>query len=274
MTSLHRARPFLVLAVAVLAWALVPTAVKRFMRVSFFEFQAPFEVAPSAVRDLQEYWSLRTRSTNELIEAGQQLARLNAAYEVSIQENASLRGEVSRLEELLRLPPHPHYRAETARVARRNFTAWWQQLIIRKGSVHGIKVGAPVIFVGGAVGRVAEVGLYTATIDLISNPGLRLAAVTEGDNRPINYQGGINEGMANPKGRVESVPLDIFASPTTPKKLLTSGLGGVFPPGIVIGEITRLEPGPDGLFKAGEVNLDPRLLSVTEVTVLVPIEKE
>ncbi|MDX2187723.1 MAG: rod shape-determining protein MreC [Opitutaceae bacterium] len=269
---LDQARPFFVLAIAVAAWALVPAGAKRIARVSFFEFQAPLEVAPSAVRDLQEYWSLRTRSKDELIVAGQQLSRLNSAYEVSIQENAALRGEISRLEELLRLPPQPNYRAETARVARRDFTAWWQRLVIRKGSVHGIKVGAPVIFVGGVVGRVSETGLYTSVVELISNPSLRLAAAIEGDTRPINFQGGINAGMARPRGRVEFVPLDVFASPTAPLRLVTSGLGGVFPPGIVIGEITRLEPGPDGLFKSGEVLLDPRLLSVTEVTVLVPRE--
>ncbi|WP_404421917.1 rod shape-determining protein MreC [Nibricoccus sp. IMCC34717] len=267
---LDQARPFFVLAVAIAAWALVPAVAKRVARVSFFEFQAPLEVAPSAVRDLQEYWSLRTRSQDELIAAGQALSRLNSAYEVSIQENAALRGEISRLEELLRLPPQPNYRSETARVTRRDFTAWWQRLVIRKGTVHGIKVGAPVIFVGGVVGRVAEAGLYTSVVELTSNPGVRLAAAIEGDTRPINFQGGINEGMARPRGRVEFVPLDVFASPTAPKRLVTSGLGGVFPPGIVIGEITRLEPGPDGLFKSGEVLLDPRLLSVTEVTVLVP----
>ncbi len=267
-----QARPFLVLGLALLAWALVPAALKRFARASFFEFQAPLDVAPSTVRDLQEFWSLRTRTQNELIEAGQQLARLNAAYEVSIQENSALRGEVARLEELLRLPALPNYRPEAARVMRRDFTSWWHRLTVRKGSNHGITVGAPVIFVGGVLGRVTEVGLYSSTIELISSPGVRLAAAIEGDTRPINFHGGINETMSTPSGRVDYVPLDIFASPTTPKRLVSSGLGGVFPPGIVIGQITHLDPSPDGLFKSGEVQLDPRLLSVTEVTILIPLE--
>ncbi len=267
-----QARPFLVLGLALLAWALVPAALKRFARASFFEFQAPLDVAPSTVRDLQEFWSLRTRTQNELIEAGQQLARLNAAYEVSIQENSALRGEVARLEELLRLPALPNYRPEAARVMRRDFTSWWHRLTVRQGSHHGITVGAPVIFVGGVLGRVTEVGLYSSTIELISSPGVRLAAAIEGDTRPINFHGGINETMRTPSGRVDYVPLDIFASPTTPKRLVSSGLGGVFPPGIVIGQITHLDPSPDGLFKSGEVQLDPRLLSVTEVTILIPLE--
>ena len=38
----------------VIAWLLVPTAVKRFSRLTFFEVQAPLELAPSYVRDLQD----------------------------------------------------------------------------------------------------------------------------------------------------------------------------------------------------------------------------
>ena len=55
---------------------------------------------------------------------------------------------------------------------------------------------------------------------------------------------------------------------------MTSGLGGVFPPGLTIGDITSLEPSADGLFKSGEVKLDPRLGTLTEVTVLVPLNLE
>ena len=55
---------------------------------------------------------------------------------------------------------------------------------------------------------------------------------------------------------------------------MTSGLGGVFPPGLYLGEITNLDPSPDGLFKLGDVALDERLGSLTEVTVLVPLTPE
>jgi rod shape-determining protein MreC len=48
----------------------------------------------------------------------------------------------------------------------------------------------------------------------------------------------------------------------------------VFPPGLRLGVIKKLEPGSDGLFKAGEVQLDERLGSLTEVTVLVPLNPE
>ncbi|MDE3084700.1 MAG: rod shape-determining protein MreC [Verrucomicrobiota bacterium] len=232
--------------------------------------EAPLDATASYTRDLQGFWSLRNHSKSQLIEAGRDLARLNGSYELKVQENTALREEIAHLEDLLRLPPLDNYRAEVARVARRDFSGWWQQIIIRKGTNYGIPVGAPVVFTGGVVGRVSQVYAYTAVVDLISSPTLRLAATVEGDTRPISYQGGLNPTFGPARGLVEFVPLDIFASPVTPKRLVTSGLGGVFPSGLTIGTITELEPSADGLFKSGEVQLDPRLAELTEVTVLVP----
>ncbi len=271
---LDQARPFLTLIVVILGWLLVPVVVKTFARASFFELQAPISVAASYARDLQDYWTLRLHSNDELIEAGRDLARLNATYEESVQQNTNLEAEISRLEDLLKLPPYANYRSEYARVVRRDFSGWWQRLVIRKGKNYGITVGAPVIFSGGVVGRVSEVHAYTAEIELISSPGVRLAGVIEGETQPISFQGGINTTFDPPRGVIEFVPLNVFASAVMPKKLVTSGLGGVFPPGLSLGTVTKVEPSADGLFKSGEVQLDPRLSSLTEVTVLVPLNPE
>lgn len=267
-------RPFLTLGVVLLAWVLLPFTVKSFTRVTFFELQAPFAAAQSYVQDLQEFWALRLRPKNEIIEAGRDLARLNAAYELRLQENEQLRSEILRLENLLRLPPFPAHRSEPARVAKRDFNGWWQRLVIRKGRAHGLTLGAPVVYVGGVVGRVVEVYTYTAVVDLITSPTFRVAASVEGDNRPISYQGGLNDSFRTPRGTVEFVPVDISATRNQPRRLVTSGLGGVFPPGLTIGEIIVLEPSTDGLFKSGEVRLDDRLSALTEVTVLVPLNPE
>jgi rod shape-determining protein MreC len=272
--SLHRfaqARPFVTLAVIAGAWLLVPTAVKTLARASFFELTAPITLTASRLRDLQEFWSLRLHSKTELIEAGRDIARLNATYEFAVQQNSELQAEIARLESLLRLPSYTEYRYEHARVARRDFSGWWQRLVIRKGANFGLPVGAPVVFTGGVVGRITEVRATSAIVDLISSPNVRLAGVIEGDSRPISYQGGINPTFAPPSGIVEFVPLDIMVGSQSPKRLVTSGFGGVFPPGLTLGTVVRAAIGSDGLFQSGEVRLDPRLGSLTEVTVLVPL---
>lgn len=269
-----QSRPFFILGVILLVWLLLPLVVKTVTRATFFAIQAPLVVADSYVQDLQTFWANRLHSKDALLKAGKDLSGLIAHYEFSVQQNKELEAEILRLENLLKLPSMPAFRYEPARVARRDFSGWWQRLTIRKGENHGIPVGAPVIFGGGVVGRVVEVHRYTAVVDLITSPTFRLAATVSGDNKPISYQGGLNTSFKSPRGTVEFVPLDIFATPAAPKRLVTSGLGGVFPSGLAIGDITSLEPSTDGLFKTGEVALDERLISLTEVTVLVPLNPE
>jgi rod shape-determining protein MreC len=269
-----QARPFATLLIVVIAWLVVPTAVKSFTRASFFELTAPVTVAADYARVLKEYWGLRLHSKDELIQAGRDLARLNASYELGVQQNTELQSQIERLESLLRLPSFNQYRYEHARVARRDFSGWWQRLVIRKGKNFGIPEGAPVVFTGGVVGKVSEVHATTAVVDLISSPNIRLTGVIEGDVRPVSFQGGVNLTFAPPTGVVEFVPLDIIATPAFQKRLVTSGFGGVFPPGLTLGLVTRAELGSDGLFKSGEVKLDERLGSLTEVTVLVPLNPQ
>lgn len=271
MRRFDQTKPFATLLIVIVAWMLIPTAVKSLTRASFFELTAPVSVAADYARVLKEYWSLRLHSKDELIQAGRDLARLNSSYELAVQQNTELRAEIARLESLMRLPSFTEYRYEHARVARRDFSGWWQRIVIRKGRNFGIPVGAPVVFTGGVVGRVTEVHATTAVVELISSPNVRLAGVVEGDARPLSFQGGINPTFAPPTGIAEFVPLDIIATPHAPKRLVTSGFGGVFPPGLTLGTIVRAELGGDGLFKSGEVRLDERLGSLTEVTVLVPL---
>jgi rod shape-determining protein MreC len=259
-----------VLGLAFAVWLVIPIAVKTIARASFFEMTAPVTVGASYANDLQRFWALRLHSKDELIEAGRDMARLNASYSLSVQQNGALQDEVERLHALLKMPPNERFRFEHARVAQRDFSGWWQRMVIRKGSDYGITVGAPVVYSGGVVGRVSEVHAYTSVVQLTSDPGLRIACVVDGDPRPMSYQGAENQVFGGAKGVIEFVPLDLYASGTVPKRLATSGLGGVYPPGLTIGRITHVEPSADGLFKTGDVELDPRISELTEVTVMVP----
>ncbi len=242
---------------------------KTLLRTGFHELHAPAVQAVSLIRDVQDYWSYRAQSKDDLIEAIRDLSRQRAHDEIRLQEAEALEREVARLEELLEIPPIPGYRFEIARVARRETGVWWQRVTIRKGRNHGLSAGAPVIFSGGVAGKITEVYRNTAVVELISSPAFRLSARIEGDDRPISYQGALAPPFAPAVGVAEFVPLDTRTDSSNAPRLVTSGLGGVFPQGLFIGELSSLEPSPDGLFQTGRVRLDQSLNRLYEVAVLI-----
>lgn len=268
---LHSIKPLVALCVFLVAWWVVPTTVKSFLRVSFTEFQAPAWVATSYLDDLEDFWARRSHSKVELIEAGREVARAKSLYQVNAQRVETLDDEIQRLEAILNLPSRREFRYEVARVVRRDLNAWWQQIVIRKGRNFEIPVGAAVVFSGGVVGRVVEVNAFTSRVELITSPNFRMAANFDGDERPVVYQGMVQGGFGDPLGTVRNAPQDVVASTQLPLKLVSTRLSGTFPPGLMIGRVSWLEPGSNGIFQAGEVELDPQLLSLHEVAVLIPL---
>ncbi len=268
----HQTKSLLLVAFLLLIWWFTPVFFKRWTNIAFHEFQAPAWTGLSYLRDLRSYWVLRSYRKSELIEAGVEMSRLNAAYMLRNQQADFLDREIERLEAFYEMPSYEQFHYEVARVVRRDLTAWWQQLVIRKGVNYGIKTGQAVVFSGGVVGRVSSVGAYTSTVELISSPHFRAAAHIEGDERPVEFRGGDNPGLLPATGHVSTVPADIIATLKEPVRLTSSRLGGVFPDGLTLGWIYSLDPSPDGLFQTGKVMLDPRLKHVREVAVLIPFE--
>lgn len=263
-------KPFIILGLFLLAWWMVPLTIKSFMRVSFSEFQAPVLISASYLDDLGDFWARRAQRRNELIEAGQEIARRKAFYQLQVQRNEIMQAEIERLERLLALPEPDGFHLEPARVVQRDISSWWHRITLRKGRDFGIPEGAAVVFEGGVVGRVIAVHAFTSDVELVSSPRFRMAATFANEQRPVLYQGRASVGFMQPKGRVLDAPQDLTASEQRPLRLVSTALGGVFPAGLTIGTVEWLEPGGSGLFQDGEVRLDPRLLSLREATILIP----
>lgn len=268
---LAKYKPFILLFAFYAAWWILPATFKSFLEVSFTEFQAPIWSSTAYLDELESYWSQRSHSKVELIEAGKTLQRENARYKVMAERYQSLEEEIERLESILDLPPRREYRSEVARVIRRNQSAWWQEITLRKGKDHGILPGSGVIYKDGAVGRVTQVFAHTCKVDLITSPNFRIAAQFKGDPRPIIFQGAFQSGFLQPTGTISDAPQDIIASTQDPLKVVTNHLGQTFPAGINIGTVTWLEPDSSGIFQSGQVELKESLLSLSEVTILVPL---
>jgi rod shape-determining protein MreC len=265
---------YVALAVFVATWILLPGAVRRFNREAFVEFQAPALHLVGKSRDLATFWEKKSRSTDELVAAGRDLARINAALELKLKGMEDIRRENTRLREVTRYNVPADYLSVVARVATRDSSSWWQRIVIRKGRNDGIRPGAPVVFGDTVVGRVTAVHLTTSEVDLVTSPGFRCTAYLEGDeqNRIVLINGVAANSLGTAKARVSVIPYDYLLPAGTPARVTTTGMGGVFPSGLTLGYLDGGAYATQvGNFKESLLVPSRDLYNLQEVSVLVPI---
>ncbi len=267
-------RDLAIFIAVVLLCLIIPHFLRTKVGDVFAEFTAPIDSVSSQVGDLISYWDMYSEPKRELIEAGRDLARLNASYTNLVSENVFLKDKIERYEDLLNLPSTVRFNSVVARVIRRDISAWWQNIIIRRGSLDSIRVGDAVISKYGVVGRVVETTLNTSVVELVSSPSFRMAAYFEGTKTPVIYNGVQSKAFSSFRGFVSYVPSVYNASYSKPLRLFTSSLAGTFPEGIYIGEVGSLDIDSDAIFKMGAVSLPRELYDLREVVVLVPLSED
>lgn len=265
---------YVALSVFVAGWILLPSAVRRLNREAFVEFQAPALHLVGKSRDLATFWEKKSRSSEELVAAGRDLARINAALELKLKGMEDIRRENTRLREVTRYNVPAEYLSVVARVATRDSSSWWQRIVIRKGRNDGIRPGAPVVFGDTVVGRVTAVHLTTSEVDLVTSPGFRCTAYLEGDdqNRIVLINGVAANSLGTAKARVSVIPYDYLLPAGTPARVTTTGMGGVFPSGLTLGYLDGGAYATQvGNFKESLLVPSRDLYNLQEVSVLVPI---
>lgn len=261
-----------------MVWWGLPSGWKLITKSAFTEFHAPLWDLSSRIQDLSFYWGHMSDSKKTLIEKARINSRIMSDQSLQKDRYRTLEREEQRLRELkariaglnnaLNLDSGNAFKPVVSRVSLRTLNGWWQGIRLRKGRDMGFEKGMGVIFKGGVVGRINEVGRRSSEVQLLTHPNFRIAARFEDDDRPVTFQGnGILPG-GKAQGLVMDVPQDLHASKEKPLTLTTSSLGANFPEGIPIGKVFELEGGEDGLFKIGQVSLNENLSSILEVTVL------
>lgn len=267
---------YVALSIFVALWILVPSAVRRFNREAFVEFQAPALHLLGKSRDMATFWEKKSRSVEEMAAAGRDLARINAALEVKVNALEDIRRENVRLREITRYNVPAEYMSVVARVATRDSSSWWQRIVIRKGRNDGIRPGAPVVFGNTVVGRVTAVHLTTSEVDLVTSPGFRCTAYLEGDeqNHIVLVNGVASNSLGTAKSRVSVIPRDYTLPAGQPARVFTTGMGGVFPSRLMLGYLDGGTYATQvGNFKESLLVPSRDLYNLQEVSVLVPLHQ-
>ncbi len=160
-----------------------------------------------------------------------------------------LESQVNSLSEMLALEKNLNeYTLRGAEVIMRSPERWHQQITINRGQKHGIKPNMAVISAKGLVGRVKSVAQFTAVVELLNdtNRSNFISAVVV-DNTSIY---GLIEGYDIEKEALYFRRIPIDANISEGQQVISSGLGGVFPRGLYIGEVIEVLPDQYGLTKS------------------------
>jgi rod shape-determining protein MreC len=187
------------------------------------------------------------------------------------QQNTELRNRVSGLEEarqenerlraLFGFVQTGNLEAVGARVIGRPTNSWERVITIDRGSADGVKIEMPVLAAKGLLGQTISVTKHSARVRLIADARSGVAGMVQANRA---------EGLV--KGSIEGdVSLEFVSRETTIKPgdvIITSGMGGVYPKGLLIGEITAASQTPSGLYQSIRVLPAADLVGLEEVVVL------
>jgi len=165
-----------------------------------------------------------------------QLRQDNARLMQWQQVAQGLTVENARLRELLNLAPDPSVSFVSTRVIANSGGSFVRSVLIDGGSRDGIARGQAAMTGAGLVGRVTEVGDRAARVLLVTDLNSRVPVAVDGSRERA-----VLAGDNSDRPRLLYLP-----ARTTVKvgdRLVSSGNGGIFPPGLPVGEVAAIEDG-------------------------------
>lgn len=194
-----------------------------------------------------------------------QLERLrdqNERLRARVAELEEARIENVRLRKLVKLSEARDLQSIAARVIGRPTNSWEGVITIDRGTSDGVRAGMPVVGPRGLLGQTVSVTQGSAKVRLITDQRSRVAAMVQRTRAEGIVRGAVD-------GRLS---LDFVSTETTVRAgdvIITSGMGGVYPKGLVIGEVTEVDRRVNELYQS--IGLEPtsNLAGIEEVLVLV-----
>jgi len=168
-----------------------------------------------------------------------------------------------RLAELLKFRTNFLGDAQAAMVIARDPFPAFGTVTISKGEADGVRKGMAVVSPQGVVGRILTTSAHSARVLLITDHNSGVDALVQRTRAR-----GIVEGSLD--GRCSMKYLKREEDVTVGDRIITSGLDGVFPKGLLIGEVTHVTRGTRGLLQVAEIRPAARLETLEEVLVLDP----
>ncbi len=232
------------------------TVARPFQEVGFFLRENAGHLYGEAVT----YEALRLEREALLVKVSQ--------LEGEIRESAAALAENARLRELLDLrAKRRDFQFEAATILARSPDQWRACLTIGKGEAEGVSSGDCVVSSTGVLlGVVESLGSHWAQVILVSDPGFSMGGTSAGEVREPGLLTG--DFSLLPKGQLKLsfLPLDTQAGPGD--EVLTLSGEGLYPSGLLVGTLTRVDKDPGGMEAFGVVRPAAEVADLSQVFVI------
>jgi len=223
----------LIISLAVISYSASRLSETGFLRKMVLEAAAPVEDAVNvSLKGLYDSWK-RYLFLVGMEDENRRLRHGNAVLSEQINHYREGYIEGMRLQKLLNLKDGLTNRVVAARVVDRSRASLFKTILIDKGTADGMRVGFPVLSEQGVVGRIIETAWHASQVLLLVDGNSNIDGLIQRSRAQGILQGAGSAGC-NLKyiSRVEEVlPGDV---------VLSSGLAGVFPKGLLLGVVTKV----------------------------------
>ncbi len=179
----------------------------------------------------------------------------------TLNKYEELRQENLRLKNILELKEKSPFGVICAQVIGREPTNWLSSVIIDKGSRDGIVINQTVMDFSGLIGKVIELTPASAKVLLISDVNCRVVVFIQ-----RTREEGMLEGIGQSLSRLKYLPID--SDVELGDIVVSAGVGGVYPKGLVIGKVESIRVERGGIYKSCIVRPASRLSGIEEVLCL------
>ncbi|MEE9332092.1 MAG: rod shape-determining protein MreC [Methylophilaceae bacterium] len=189
------------------------------------------------IRDTKKYFSVH----NQLVQENYMLKQQAFENQVKLQRLNTLQAENEHLRSLLGgdIPIHP--RAILGDISHTGRDPFRNVVIVNRGSQHNINAGQAVVDSSGVIGQVTRVYPFSSEVTLITDKNLSIPIQVE-----RNQLRAIAFGQSGNTLDIPYLPTNVDIK--IGDKLVTSGIDGIYPSGLAVATVTKIEQNPSSPF--------------------------
>lgn len=225
-------------------------------------FQGSFSWAIGNIKDSADYFV----NNKKTMEENKKLKTQITFLQNELEKTDEYREENIRLKEMLELKKqNVAYDPVCAEVIGREAENWSGIIKLGKGSLSGIELNDIVVETAGLVGYVSEVGANWCTVTTVVSPNSGVSCIIPRTGEIVMLEGSIRTS-ASGKFVLSYIPED--STVVQGEAIETSGEGGIYPKGLLVGRVENIRTGNDGVSKEADGKAAVDFKRIREVLVL------